>query len=102
MNPNILHVGLDVDDTQYHGSAFNRETGEVIDFRCRPAGAVLRQWAGDHRAATRRRAGTGSGFAAHTPEAVAPARTVAQAYALTRWSAHWQGFLRCAQTAMPA
>ena len=36
MNQNILHVGLDVDDTQYHGSAFNRETGEVIDFRCRP------------------------------------------------------------------
>ena len=36
MNPNILHVGLDVDDTQYHGSAFNRATGEVIDFRCRP------------------------------------------------------------------
>jgi transposase len=36
MNPNILHVGLDVDDTQYHGSAFNKATGEVIDFRCRP------------------------------------------------------------------
>jgi len=36
MNPNILHVGLDVDDTRYHGSAFSRETGEVIDFRCRP------------------------------------------------------------------
>ncbi len=36
MNQNILHVGLDVDDTQYHGSAFNKETGEVIDFRCRP------------------------------------------------------------------
>jgi hypothetical protein len=26
MNQNILHVGLDVDDTQYHGSAFNQET----------------------------------------------------------------------------
>ena len=36
MNPNILHVGLDVDDTQYHGSAFNKATGEVIDFRGRP------------------------------------------------------------------
>lgn len=22
MNQNILHVGLDVDDTQYHGAAF--------------------------------------------------------------------------------
>ncbi len=36
MNQNILHVGLDVDDAQYHGSAFNKVTGEVIDFRCRP------------------------------------------------------------------
>lgn len=36
MNQNILHVGLDVDDTQYHGSAFNKNTGEVIDFRCWP------------------------------------------------------------------
>ena len=36
MNRNILHVGLDVDDTQYHGSAFNKQTGEVIDFKCRP------------------------------------------------------------------
>lgn len=36
MNQNILHVGLDVDDTQYHGSAFNQQTGEVIDFKCRP------------------------------------------------------------------
>jgi hypothetical protein len=26
MNQNILHVGLDVDDTQYHGSAFNSTT----------------------------------------------------------------------------
>lgn len=36
MHLNILHVGLDVDDAQYHGSAFNKVTGEVIDFRCRP------------------------------------------------------------------
>jgi len=36
MKQNILHVGLDVDDTQYHGSAFNKDTGEVIDFKCRP------------------------------------------------------------------
>jgi hypothetical protein len=26
MNQNILYVGLDVDDTQYHGSAFNKDT----------------------------------------------------------------------------
>ena len=43
MNQNILHVGLDVDDTQYHGSAFNQETGEVIDFRCRPT-AYTAMW----------------------------------------------------------
>ena len=30
MNPNIPRVGLDVDDTRYQGSAFDRETGEVI------------------------------------------------------------------------
>jgi hypothetical protein len=36
MHKNILHVGLDVDDTQYHGSDFNKQTGEVMDFRCRP------------------------------------------------------------------
>lgn len=36
MNQNILHVGLDVDDTQYHGSAFNKHSGEVVDFKCRP------------------------------------------------------------------
>ena len=31
MKQNILYVGLDVDDTQYHGSAINKDTGEVID-----------------------------------------------------------------------
>ena len=31
MNTNIIHVGLDVDDTQYHGSALDKNTGEVID-----------------------------------------------------------------------
>ena len=34
MKQNILYGGLDVDDTQYHGSAFNKDTGEVIDFKC--------------------------------------------------------------------
>ena len=32
MNTNIVHVGLDVDDTQYHGSALDKNTGEVIEF----------------------------------------------------------------------
>jgi hypothetical protein len=27
MKQNILDIGLDVDDTQYHGSAFNKDTG---------------------------------------------------------------------------
>ena len=36
MNPNVIYIGLDVDDTQYHGSALNTETGEVINFKCRP------------------------------------------------------------------
>ena len=36
MQHTIIHVGLDVDDTQYHGSALDKRTGEVIDFKCRP------------------------------------------------------------------
>ena len=36
MNQNILHIGLDVDDSRYHGSAFDKQPSEIIDFRCRP------------------------------------------------------------------
>ena len=36
MQQTIIYVGLDVDDTQYHGSALDKHTGEVIDFKCRP------------------------------------------------------------------
>ena len=36
MKRNIVYVGLDVDDTQYHGSALDKTSGEVIDFKCRP------------------------------------------------------------------
>ncbi len=36
MNQRILYVGLDVDDTHYHGSALSQETGEVLQFQCRP------------------------------------------------------------------
>jgi transposase len=36
MNSNVVHVGLDVDDTQYHGAALNKATGELFDFKCRP------------------------------------------------------------------
>ena len=31
MKQNILYVGLDVDDSQFHGSAFNKSNGEVVD-----------------------------------------------------------------------
>jgi hypothetical protein len=36
MKYNIVHTGLDVDDTQYHGAAFKKETGRDIDFKSRP------------------------------------------------------------------
>ena len=36
MEQTVIHVGLDVDDTQYHGSALDKHSGEVIDFKCRP------------------------------------------------------------------
>ena len=36
MNQNVIYTGLDVDDTQYHGSALNADTGEVMTFKCRP------------------------------------------------------------------
>ena len=29
MKQKIVYIGVDVDDTQYHGSALNKETGEV-------------------------------------------------------------------------
>ncbi|MGD9170266.1 MAG: hypothetical protein PVI97_09420 [Candidatus Thiodiazotropha sp.] len=36
MNQNVIYIGLDIYDNQYHGSALNTETGEVITFKCRP------------------------------------------------------------------
>jgi transposase len=36
MNGNVVYVGIDVDDVQYHGSALDRQTGEVLNFQCRP------------------------------------------------------------------
>jgi len=36
MKTTLIYIGLDVDDTQYHGSALNKDTGEVITFQCRP------------------------------------------------------------------
>ena len=36
MKQNIIYVGLDVDDTKDHGSALDKNTGEVLEFKCRP------------------------------------------------------------------
>ena len=36
MKQNIIYIGLDVDDTHYHGSALDKSTGEVLAFKCRP------------------------------------------------------------------
>jgi hypothetical protein len=36
MKHNIVHTGLDVDDTEYQGLALDKHTGEVIDFKSRP------------------------------------------------------------------
>ncbi len=44
MTQTILYVGLDVDDIQYHGSAFDQRTGAGIAFQCRPTlKGLLRQ-----------------------------------------------------------
>ena len=44
MKQTILYVGLDVDNTQYHGSAFDQHTGAGLDFQCRPTlKGLLRQ-----------------------------------------------------------
>jgi len=36
MKQNIIHIGLDVDNTQFHGSALNESTGEIFNFKSRP------------------------------------------------------------------
>jgi hypothetical protein len=36
MNKKIVHIGLDVDDTQYHGAALNKATSELFHFKCMP------------------------------------------------------------------
>ena len=36
MKQTIIYVGLDVDDNQYHGAAFDKQTGEIVNFKCRP------------------------------------------------------------------
>ena len=36
MNQYVIDVGIDVDDVRYHGSALDKQTGEGLDFQCRP------------------------------------------------------------------
>jgi len=36
MKPTLIYIGLDVDDTQFHGSALDEQTGEVLGLNCRP------------------------------------------------------------------
>jgi len=36
MNEQIIYVGLDVDDQNFHGAALIAGSGEVIEFKCRP------------------------------------------------------------------
>jgi len=36
MNKKVIYIGLDVDDTQYHGAAFDKGAGEIVSFKCRP------------------------------------------------------------------
>lgn len=36
MRQNIIYIGHDIDDTQYHGSALNKQVSEILEFACRP------------------------------------------------------------------
>ncbi|MBN1983789.1 MAG: transposase, partial [Chitinivibrionales bacterium] len=39
----IVYVGLDVDDTAFHGMGLVMETGECFEFKCKPDHGVLRK-----------------------------------------------------------
>ncbi len=36
MKQNLIHIGLNVDDNQNHGSVMNKATSEVLEYKCRP------------------------------------------------------------------
>ena len=36
MSQNVVHVGIEVDDVHYHGSALDKYTGKVLEFQCHP------------------------------------------------------------------
>ena len=37
----VLYVGLDVDDKAFHGAGFCKDSGEYLDFKCKPTNASL-------------------------------------------------------------
>lgn len=39
----IIYVGVDIDDTAFHGAGLNISTGEFIEFRCKPDKGALRK-----------------------------------------------------------
>jgi len=40
----LLYVGIDVDDKSFHGAGFCQETGEILEFACKPQnGALLKK-----------------------------------------------------------
>ena len=39
----IVFVGIDVDDSAFHGAGIIRETGELFEFKCKPDHGVLRK-----------------------------------------------------------
>lgn len=42
MKKEILYVGIDVDDQAFHVTAFLKDTGEVIEDKCKPTVKSLR------------------------------------------------------------
>jgi transposase len=40
-NSSLIYIGLDVDDNLFHASAFNKDTGELVNFVCKPTIAAL-------------------------------------------------------------
>lgn len=38
---NVLYVGIDVDDKSFHGAGFCEQTGELLEFSCKPNSTAL-------------------------------------------------------------
>ncbi len=39
----MVYVGIDVDDKAFHGAGLSLETGEFVQFKCKPDFGVLRK-----------------------------------------------------------